>query len=133
MILNPTTIWSRQRRSLTMYEYGNFFTHQQSALLNQHGHDYPPTFPCSPGYGHVKRAICWFLGIFSKIIWSLVGKCLGIYNRYTNVVSIEVNVKPVLRGHIWDKEKWSFKTGSIIKEVQFIWHFLWQNKEMVTF
>ena len=29
-------------------------------------------------------------------------------------------VKPVLRGHIWDKEKWSSKTGDLLKEVQFI-------------
>ena len=29
--------------------------------------------------------------------------------------------KPVLRGHIWDKEKsWSFNTGNLLKEVQFI-------------
>ena len=29
-------------------------------------------------------------------------------------------VKPVLRGHIWDKTKWSFKTGDLLKEVKFI-------------
>ena len=29
-------------------------------------------------------------------------------------------VKPALRGHIWDIEKWSFKTGYLLKEVQFI-------------
>jgi hypothetical protein len=34
----------------------------------------------------------------------------------------EVNAteKPVLRGHLQDKEKWSFKTGDLLKEVQFI-------------
>ena len=29
-------------------------------------------------------------------------------------------VKPVLRGHLVDKEKWSYKTGDLLKEVQFI-------------
>jgi hypothetical protein len=29
-------------------------------------------------------------------------------------------VKPVLKGHIWDKEKWPYKTGDLLKEVQFI-------------
>jgi hypothetical protein len=24
--------------------------------------------------------------------------------------------------------KWSFKTGDLLKEVQFIWNFLWQDK-----
>jgi hypothetical protein len=26
-------------------------------------------------------------------------------------------VKPVLRGHLWDKKKWSYKTGDLFKEV----------------
>ena len=30
-----------------------------------------------------------------------------------------VTVKPVLRGHIWDKEKWPYKTGDLLKEVKF--------------
>ena len=38
-------------------------------------------------------------------------------------------VKPVLRGHIWDKEKVAYKTGDLLKEVQFIWQFLWQVKK----
>ena len=29
-------------------------------------------------------------------------------------------VKPVLRGHLWDKEKWPYKSGDLLKEVQFI-------------
>ena len=29
-------------------------------------------------------------------------------------------VKPVLRGHLSDKEKLSYKTGDLLKEVQFI-------------
>ena len=28
-------------------------------------------------------------------------------------------VKPVLRGHLWDKKKRPFKTGDLLKEVQF--------------
>jgi hypothetical protein len=36
-------------------------------------------------------------------------------------------VKPGLRGHLGDK-KWSYKTGDILKEVQFIWNFQWQDK-----
>jgi hypothetical protein len=36
-------------------------------------------------------------------------------------------VKPVLRGHLWDKEK------VVLKEVQFISNFLWQDKKNVTF
>ena len=34
------------------------------------------------------------------------------YERHT--------VKPVLRGHLWDNEERSFKTGDLLKEVQFI-------------
>jgi len=29
-------------------------------------------------------------------------------------------VKPVLRGHIGTKKKWPYKTGDLLKEVQFI-------------
>ena len=29
-------------------------------------------------------------------------------------------VKPVLRGHIWTKKKLPYKTGDLLKEVQFI-------------
>ena len=30
-------------------------------------------------------------------------------------------LKPVLRGQLWKKEKWSSKTGDLLKEVQFIY------------
>ena len=33
---------------------------------------------------------------------------------------LKCTVKPVLRGHLWPKKKWSFKTGDLLKEVQFI-------------
>jgi len=29
-------------------------------------------------------------------------------------------VKPVLRSHPYDKEKWTYKTGDILKEIHFI-------------
>ena len=38
----------------------------------------------------------------------------------TYYMSVFHTVKPVLRGHLWDKEKWSFKTGDLLIEVQFI-------------
>ena len=36
--------------------------------------------------------------------------------------ALVITVKPVLRGHLWDKEKekWSLKTDDLLKEVQFI-------------
>ena len=36
----------------------------------------------------------------------------------TICVCMLVSLKPVLRGRIWDKEKWSYKTGDLVKEVQ---------------
>jgi hypothetical protein len=40
-------------------------------------------------------------------------------------------IKPVLRGHRWDKEKWPCKTGDLLKEVQFI--LIFYDKKKVTF
>ena len=37
---------------------------------------------------------------------------------------VTTSVKPVLRSHHWDKEKWYFKTDDLLKEVQFIWNAL---------
>jgi hypothetical protein len=31
---------------------------------------------------------------------------------------LELTVKPVLTGHLWDREKWSFKTDDLLKQVQ---------------
>jgi hypothetical protein len=42
-------------------------------------------------------------------------------------------VTPVLRGHIWDKQKVAYKTGDLLKEVKFIWKFLFQDKNNLTF
>ena len=36
------------------------------------------------------------------------------------IICEENTVKTVLRGHLWDKEMWSFKTCDLLKEVQFI-------------
>ena len=40
--------------------------------------------------------------------------------RLINEVGVIIIVKPVLRGHNWDKAKWSYKTGDLLKEAQFI-------------
>ena len=31
------------------------------------------------------------------------------------------------------KKKWSFKTGNLLKEVQFIWNFIWQDNKKTTY
>ena len=36
-------------------------------------------------------------------------------------LNILYTVKPVLRGHLWNNEKWRYKTGDLLKEVQFIY------------
>ena len=33
---------------------------------------------------------------------------------------IRYTVQPVLRGHIWGKKKWPYKTDDLLKEVEFI-------------
>ena len=38
-------------------------------------------------------------------------------------------VKPVLRGHLWNKEKWPYKTGDLLKEVKFIWNFYGRTRK----
>ena len=35
-----------------------------------------------------------------------------------------VENKPVLRGHLQGKEKWSSEIGDLLKEAKFIWKFL---------
>jgi hypothetical protein len=42
-------------------------------------------------------------------------------------------LKPVLRGHFGTKKKWPCNTGDLLKEVQFTWNFLWQDKKKFTF
>ena len=46
----------------------------------------------------------------------------GFYSYFVLVyiVTFDSTVKPVLRGHLWDKTKWPYKTGGLSKEVQFI-------------
>jgi hypothetical protein len=36
------------------------------------------------------------------------------------IVTKQNTVKPVLRGHLWNKEKWPYKICDLLKEVQFI-------------
>jgi hypothetical protein len=49
-------------------------------------------------------------------------------------ISFKYIVKPVLRGHLWNKQKVDlYKTIDRLKEVQLIWNFLWQDKIKVTF
>jgi hypothetical protein len=47
--------------------------------------------------------------------WMASYNCLYSPTIY---VCMLVSLKPVLRGRIWDKEKWSYKTGDLVKEVQ---------------
>jgi hypothetical protein len=46
----------------------------------------------------------------------MVGPCNG-NTSHTHVYTV---VKPVLRGHLETKKKWSSKTGDLLKEVHFI-------------
>jgi hypothetical protein len=47
-------------------------------------------------------------------------------------ITILVDNMP-LRGHLGTKKNWPYKTGDLLKEFQFIQHFLWQDKKKVTF
>ena len=53
--------------------------------------------------------------------------------KMSNAVSIYTvyTVKPLLRGHLWDKEKVTiyYKASDLLQEVQFINNVLWQNKK----
>ena len=31
------------------------------------------------------------------------------------IIHIQCTVKPVLRSHLWDKKKWSYKTGDLLR------------------
>ena len=44
-------------------------------------------------------------------------------------VHVSWSVIPVLRGHLWQKEKWPYKTCDLLKEVKFIWNFLWEDRK----
>jgi hypothetical protein len=46
----------------------------------------------------------------------------------TSVISW-YTIKPVFWGHPWDEEKLPYKTDDLLKEVKFIWNFLWQDKK----
>jgi hypothetical protein len=56
--------------------------------------------------------------------------------QLTAASNINTVKKPVSRGQeviIGTKKKGPYKTGDLIKEVQVIWNFLWQNKKKVTY
>ena len=44
-----------------------------------------------------------------------------------------MHIWPVFRDHLWCKKKSPYKTGDLLKEVQFIWNFLWQDKKKMNF
>ena len=71
----------------------------------------------------------WQICIKSFIIFKLCGKQKQFYVLLIFILEVEQKrntVKPVLRGHLWDKVifstkiKWPYKTGDLLKEVQFI-------------
>jgi hypothetical protein len=49
-----------------------------------------------------------------------------------NTLEFEYTVKPVLRVPLWTKE-WSFRTGDLLNEIQFIYNFPRQDKKRMTF
>ena len=71
----------------------------------------------------------FFFRVFVNRRWSP-----SIPNKYkTFIQSGRWIVKHLLRGHLWDKKKWHYKTDVLLQEVKFIWNFLWQHKKNVTF
>jgi hypothetical protein len=86
---------------------------------------------CSTDFKELSPCSVWYplkmFEIFIKLYFFFYQKkwCFSFsyfsFSQYT--------VRPVLRGHIWDKEK----TGDLLKEVQFMWNVLWQDKKRVTF
>jgi hypothetical protein len=57
-----------------------------------------------------------------RILFQIYMLSVKLITRKKNVlISPKTDtVKPVLRGHIWDKDKVAYKTGHLLKEVQFI-------------
>lgn len=67
--------------------------------------------------------------IFLKGLLIRNGLVAGLYKRSDAVLVINQQglqqqmfpgkntVKPILRGHPWDKEKWPYETGDLLKEV----------------
>ena len=48
-----------------------------------------------------------------------INKNMSLSNIYQCHTKVEIT-KPVLSGHLWDKEKWLYKTGNLLKYDQFI-------------
>jgi len=54
---------------------------------------------------------------------------------YNNHLLIHENLQSNLYQEVTfgTKKKWPYKRGDLLKEVQYIWNFLWQNKNKVAF
>jgi hypothetical protein len=74
---------------------------------------------------------------FFILFWiSIVVLLLYKYQLILILVRFELcaqYIQSKLKGHLWDKEKWPYKIDDLLKEVQFIWNFLWQDKKNMTF
>jgi len=51
-------------------------------------------------------------------------QCAGKFVVYVRIVSVFYSQAWVKRSHLGSKKKWSFKTGDLLKKVQFIWNFV---------
>jgi hypothetical protein len=54
-----------------------------------------------------------------------------VFNPLSTIFHLQSNL--YLEVMFGTKKNWTHKTGDLLKEVQFIWNFLWQNKTRVTF
>ena len=45
-----------------------------------------------------------------------------------NIIKLQNTPKPVLRGHLWDKKRWSIRTGDILIDIQLKCCFFQKNK-----
>ena len=90
---------------------------------------------------YVRLFVCLFF-------WDIVLSALRlIFSKFIQVVSKRKHAQWCLRCIFYKltcsqtcikrsflgQKKWSYKTGDLLIEVQFIWYFLWQDKKNVTF
>ena len=64
----------------------------------------------------------------SRCLWKFQFICYFIKQNISNFYHI-CTVNPVLRCHLKKKKKCPFKTVDFLKEVQFIWNVVWQDKK----
>ena len=72
------------------------------------------------------------------ILYCIINYCMAdkFYNSHCSLVieSIMYCQICIKRSATFElKKMWPYKTGDFLKEVQFIWKFLWQDKKKVTF